>query len=144
MLAFQVEMAPLFERFVATWLKEHLPSHLLLGIQWSIPSGSGDPFRADMVIHDVDTRKCLAVLDTKYKDVGTPSPEDVHQARSYAEALGCANAILVYPTMPSNPIDHRLGKIRTQTLAFSLKENLDEGGNDFLAALLPGIIEKPL
>lgn len=139
MLAFQVDMAQLFERFVASWLKAHLPCSLRLGVQWAIPYGPGDSFRADMIIQDTATGRCLAVLDTKYKQVEAPSPADVHQARSYAEALNCAQAILVYPSMPLKPMDSVLGRIRTWTLAFPLNGNLEDGGQAFLSALIQGM-----
>lgn len=140
MLAFQVDMAQLFERFVAAWLKAHLPGHLRLEVQWSIPFAPGESFRADIVIHEAATGKCLAVLDTKYKGTEVPSPADIHQVRSYAEALNCSRAILVYPTMPGKPFDSQLGQIRTRTLSFPLDGDLDEGGRDFLSALAQEII----
>jgi 5-methylcytosine-specific restriction enzyme subunit McrC len=136
MLAFQVDMAQLFERFVAAWLKAHLPSHLRLGVQWSIPFAPGESFRADMVIQEAATGKCLAVLDTKYKDSEVPSPADIHQVRSYAEALNCSNAFLVYPTMPGKPMNTLLGRIRTLNLVFPLDGNLEQGGAEFLSCLL--------
>ena len=136
MLAFQVDMAQLFERFVAAWLKAHLPGSMKLEMQWSIPYGSGDAFRADMVIQDVDTGRCLAVLDTKYKQVDAPSPADVHQVRSYAEAMDCSQAVLIYPVTPGRPLDSVLGRIRTSTLAFSLDGDLELGGESLLFDLL--------
>jgi 5-methylcytosine-specific restriction enzyme subunit McrC len=95
---FLVDMAQLFERFVAEWLRKHLlPEYELRG-QWHVPlSEQGRlQFIIDLVLWDRRTRKPVCVLDTKYKkeEDGTAS-DDVAQVMAYAATQGCKRAVLI-------------------------------------------------
>lgn len=80
--SFLIDMASLYETFVAAWLKQHLPPHLRLYKQYSIQIGL--TCRIDLVIKDIQSEKCNFILDTKYKVRETVSSQDLHQVRSYA------------------------------------------------------------
>lgn len=60
---------------------------------------------------------------------------DVHEVRSYAEALGCSEAVLVYPIELQSCMNVRAGNIRVRTLTFAVGEDIDEGGEAFLSSL---------
>lgn len=83
MTPFLIDMAGLFERFVARWLEEHLPWGLEVEDQ---ESGFYDPeeeigYRIDIVLYGPLGRP-LAVLDTKYKRDPVPASADVAQVVS--------------------------------------------------------------
>lgn len=131
MCAFRIDMASLFERFVGSWLEKHLPDDLVLKRKVPLPFGG---YEADMVLFDRERDRPLAVIDAKYKRVDTPAAADVHQVRSYAEAFGCEDSILVYPIAPKHPIDFQ-NRIRTRSAVFRLDRALDEAGSRLLDSL---------
>jgi len=135
MLPFLINMAGLFEEFVAGWMRARLPHAVRLVDQehHTIGKGSGLSFVIDLVLRDHVTGKALAVLDTKYKcEVKT---DDIAQVVAYAEMTGCTEAVLVYPIAPQRPLDARIGAIRVRSLAFDLDSDLNDAGERFLAAL---------
>jgi 5-methylcytosine-specific restriction enzyme subunit McrC len=138
MLPFLVDMASLFERFVAKWLQAHLVEGLQTRAQERMLIGENEDleFRIDLLVMDATNRKVLAVVDTKYKVPDSPSTEDVSQVVAYAEAKGCQEAVLVYPIHLRKPLDTPIGKIRVRTLAFRLDGDLDENGSSFVRELL--------
>lgn len=137
MLPFLVDMAHLYERFVAKWLKAHLPSELQLEVQERVNIGETGSlfFDIDLVLSDAATGATRCVLDTKYKDSGRPAPDDIHQMISYAHTKGCSEAILVYPTPLKQPLDETIRGIRVRSLTFSLDDDLEQAGRAFMQRL---------
>jgi 5-methylcytosine-specific restriction enzyme subunit McrC len=135
-LPFLVNMARLYEEFVAQWLKAHLPRRLSLRIQQPIPIGTEASFAADLVLYDRTAGKVQAVIDTKYKQPERPDPADISQVVTYAEAVGCRQGILVYPAALSTPFDETIGDIRIRSLTFSLAADLEAAGQNFQMELL--------
>jgi len=137
MLPFLVDMARLYERFVAKWLKAHLPPELHLETQERVNIGETGSlyFDIDLVLSEVDTGLTRCVLDTKYKDSGKSAPDDIHQMISYAHTKGCSEAILVYPTPLKQPFDETIRGIRVRSLTFSLDDDLEQAGRAFLQSL---------
>jgi 5-methylcytosine-specific restriction enzyme subunit McrC len=129
-LPFVVRMDQLFERFVAEWLKRHLPPELELDIQEDVRlSGHGQvSFRIDLVLYRTGTRTPIAVLDTKYKVAEGPSSDDFAQVVTYAQLKGCVEAMLVYPAALPRPLDVGLRDVRIRSLTFDLGGDLDMAG----------------
>lgn len=142
MMPFLMDMARLFELFVAEWLKQHLPAEYELKEQHTVNFGdSGElQFRIDVVILDRKTRTPLLILDTKYKVPDSPSTTDIHEVRSYAEALGCTEAILVYPIKLPNSMDVKAGNIKVRTLTFAVNKDIEAAGIEFLDSLLSSVV----
>lgn len=141
MLPFLVEMARLYERFVAAWLQHHLPQPWRLQRQASYPLGAAGKlhFAVDLVIRHRTTETVQWVLDTKYKAVTTtPDTADVAQVIAYAQAIGAPTAVLIYPAPLPHPLDVQVGGVRVRTLTFALAGDLDAAGQEFLNALLQG------
>ncbi len=138
MLPFLVDMARLYELFVAEWLKAHLPAHWLLKAQERVQIGAASSlhFEIDLILYDRQTGAARCVLDTKYKTPPQPSTEDVAQVVTYAEAKGCREAVLVYPTALPTPFDEVIGDIRVRGATFDLAGELETAGQDFLNGLL--------
>lgn len=139
MLPFLVNMARLYERFVAEWLRAHLPTGLALEPQAQVYLSDTDNlhFEIDLVLYDADrpgAARCI--LDTKYKSSPVPATEDIAQVVAYAQAKRCREAILVYPAALARPLDSQIGDIRVRSLTFSLEGELEEAGRRFLAGLL--------
>jgi 5-methylcytosine-specific restriction enzyme subunit McrC len=142
-LPFLVDMAKLYERFVAAWLKVHLPSKYSVKAQERIQIGKDKSlyFNLDLVLYQRATRQAIYVLDTKYKTGSSVKTEDFHQASSYALSKNCKQAILIYPeplTIPldvTRPLDENNNYIRIRSLTFSLDGNLKEGGDLLLESL---------
>jgi len=138
MLPFLVDMAQLFEMFVAEWLKIHLPPTYYLKSQETIDiNKSGNiNIRIDLVLYDSATNQPHCVLDTKYKRTETPSPEDIAQVNLYASVKQCKEAILIYPENLSKPVDQVINGIRIRTITFDISGDLESGGNDFINKII--------
>ncbi len=139
-LPFLVNMESLFELFVAEWLKAHLPPRWRVKeqVHYQIGAQEGPEFVIDLVLYDTLLDVVQCVLDTKYKAPDAPAPSDISQVVSYAEAKGCDEAVLIYPTPLRAPLDARVGKkIRIRSLTFALSADLDQAGERFLEELLP-------
>lgn len=134
MIPFLVEMARLFEQFVAEWLRGHLPEGMSLRVQERVELGdAGDLHaRVDLVLYDV-TGRASVVLDTKYKTPEHPAPEDVFQVAGYADLKGCGEAFLVYPAPLKRPLDVRVGDVRVRSVTFGLEGDLEAAGRHFLS-----------
>ena len=87
------------------------------------------------LLYDAATHQAICVLDTKYKVPEQPTATDVSQVVTYAVIKGCQNAILIYPVAPSAPLDQQLREIRVRSLAFSVKEDLEQVGQAFVREL---------
>ena len=99
MVPFRVDMARLFEEFVAAWLREQLPDGLEVSAQETKAVGGPVPvvLRADIVVRDVATGEAVVVMDTKYKRDQVPQAGDLEQVLAYTEVYGCRFGVLVYP-----------------------------------------------
>lgn len=134
-LPFLINMARLYEKFVAQWLKINLPPQYKLKIKQTIKL---DPIKLeiDLLICDRITGKTLYVLDTKYKNPQQPANSDIYQITTYATSQHCPRAILIYPQPLKIGIDRDMGnKINLRTLTFSLEDNLEIAGQTFLQNL---------
>jgi 5-methylcytosine-specific restriction enzyme subunit McrC len=144
-LPFLVDMAGLFELFVAEWMREALRDTYHVAAQDIVPL---DPWRQlrfeiDLVLYDAPGGRPLAVLDTKYKNTGRPSTDDVAQIVAYATAMECREAVLVYPVRLDRPLDTKVGPIHVRALGFPLAGDLDAAGRLFLRNLGLTIPEGP-
>jgi 5-methylcytosine-specific restriction enzyme subunit McrC len=136
MLPFLVNMDRLFELFVAEWLSAHpLPGlsvasqdHAIIGSEGSLR------FDIDLVLYDQETGQARCVLDTKYKE--DRSSADVAQVVAYATAKDCEEAVLVYPSPLSVPLNVPVGRIQVRGVTFSLAGDLEQAGQDFVDALV--------
>ncbi|HEY9849677.1 MAG TPA: restriction endonuclease [Leptolyngbyaceae cyanobacterium] len=136
MLPFLIDMAKLYELFVAEWLKENLPSHLFLKFQEHINISDRISFKTDIVIYENTTGKPSYILDTKYKTPSSPAADDVAQVIAYAVSKECQDVVLVYPTSLKYPLNEQVGDIRVRSLTFFLNGNLEQAGQAFLKDLL--------
>ena len=137
-LPFLIDMAKLYELFVAEWLAEHLPAQFYLRPQENIfvgPQGTWN-FRIDIVIYDSATGRPWGIADTKYKAPDKPSPIDIAQVVTYAKLKECEEAVLVYPAKLSTPIDENIGDVRVRSLTYDLSGDLEKAGKEFLKAFL--------
>jgi 5-methylcytosine-specific restriction enzyme subunit McrC len=136
MIPFLVNMARLYELFVAEWLKANLPPPWQVRAQETVHIGLNNElqFEIDLVIEDSGGNPRY-VLDTKYKTAGKADNADINQIIAYATAKSCREAILIYPRPLPQPLDLWLDNIHIRTLTFSLAGDLEEAGQQFLGAL---------
>jgi 5-methylcytosine-specific restriction enzyme subunit McrC len=136
-LPFLVDMARLYELFVAEWLKQHLPAERFrVQVQEQVTLGTAQDlhFNIDLTLYDAESGEALCVLDTKYKAPDKPSNADIFQIMAYAEVKRCQEAALIYPTPV--PFDERLGEMRVRSLTFATEGDLEESGEAFLRQLV--------
>ncbi len=140
MIPFLVNMAQLFERFVAKWLASHLPSPWQVRVQENVRLGpdAGMSVEIDMVLYDKQMRPRM-VLDTKYKTPEKAAAPDFHQVVTYAAAKSASAAGLVFPVELGRPLNVRLGDMRVRSLTFALERELEVSGQLFLQELLAQI-----
>ncbi len=131
-------MAGLYEQFVAEWVAKNLPQQLHLAVQERVNIGEAGLlyFAIDLVLYDTETGQARCVLDTKYIHAASPAQDDIFQIVAYAEAKGCDQAVLIYPTPLARPLDERIGSIRVRTLTFALDGDLEQAGQNLLQDLL--------
>ncbi|MBN1878400.1 MAG: restriction endonuclease [Anaerolineae bacterium] len=138
-IPFLVNMARLYELFVAEWLTRNLdPARFQLKAQDTVTIGEHQNlrFNIDLTLYDTKTQSPICVLDTKYKAPDVPSQSDLSQVVMYAELKQCQDACLIYPTdLQVLPLKTPVGQIRIHTLTFSVAGNLEEGGHTFLRSL---------
>jgi 5-methylcytosine-specific restriction enzyme subunit McrC len=136
MISFLLNMAQLYERFVANWLKAQLPAPYRIKAQENITIGANNElhFQIDLTLYDENSYP-LAVLDTKYKTPDKPSPADINQVITYAKAKGCSHAVLIYPQPLPKPLHVQVGDVHLHTLAFGLDGDLDVAGTQFIDQL---------
>lgn len=140
MIPFVLNMADLFEMFVAEWMEENLPIGWRLKRQerFIISYKQDLSFQIDLVLRDPSGR-IHCILDTKYKADARPSTDDVSQVVAYALAEGCRDAVLVYPQALSQPLDEMIRDIRVRSIGFPLGGDLEEAGLSFLSQVLGGV-----
>jgi 5-methylcytosine-specific restriction enzyme subunit McrC len=134
-IPFVVEMARLYERFVAAWLACHLDGQWRVQIQETHPISSDQRFAIDLVLYDTQSGAVCCVMDTKYKIAARVNTADVAQVVAYAEAKGATEAVLIYPQPPATPLDTKVGNIHIRTLTFGVDGDLEQQGNTFLSQL---------
>ncbi|MEG4454602.1 5-methylcytosine restriction system specificity protein McrC [Microcoleus sp. N9_A1] len=137
MLPFLIDMAKLYEQFVAEWLNVNTPKGFFVKQQHRVTHDKIYFDKMDLILRDIETNEILYVLDTKYKAPDKVENTDRNQVVTYATLLNCKNAILIYPQNLKAPIDQQIGDIRVRSLTFSLDSNLNEAGKTFLTSLLP-------
>jgi 5-methylcytosine-specific restriction enzyme subunit McrC len=141
MVPFLVDMALLFETFVAEWLARQHLGGLYVDPQYSFTwdMEHGYKSRVDVVLRERHSHAPVCVLDTKYKLDEAPKPADINQVVTYSVGLGCREAVLVYPFPPHSPIDTHIGPVHVRTLGFPLDGNLDLSGQEMAERLLARI-----
>ena len=136
MLPFLIDMAQLYEAFVAEWLRIHLPSQFTIKRQERVIFGAGSPeFIIDLVLYDELGKQPLWVLDTKYKAPSHAAQEDIYQIVTYAKLMNCREAILIYPIGLAQPLDIEIGDVHVRSLRFAVDGDLERAGQDFLSLL---------
>ncbi len=138
MIPFLVNMNWLFEKFVAEWMKKHLPARFELKAQEAVTVSeeAGLRFNLDLTLYDRASGAPVAVLDTKYKTAESVGNQDFYQIVTYAKAKGAPLAVLVYPTPLAMPLDLKIGDTRVRGLTFPLVGDLEADGQAFLDRLL--------
>ena len=140
MLPFLIDMAKLYELFVAEWLKANTPKGFFVKQQHRVTHDKNYFDRIDLLLGDSETNEILYVLDTKYKAPDKVDNTDRNQVVTYATLLNCKNAILIYPQTLKASKDQQIGDIRVRSLTFSLNSDLNEAGKTFLTSLLPNTL----
>ena len=137
MVPFVVNMAQLYEMFVAEWLAKHGPERWRIKAQVPLPFGSQHQmkFQPDIIIEDVATGRAIAVLDTKYKVTKTPAYSDITQMTTYAHMIGCRDAVLIYPVRPAQAESYDLNGIEAHSAAFAIVDDLELAGERFLSSI---------
>jgi len=151
MAPFLVNMARLYEQYVAESLRRQLPPPWALRAQETVVHGAGGDaddgarggthggvqFIIDLVLYD-GAGTAHAVLDTKYRPLQRAAAADVAQVVAYAQSKGCRRAVLLYPQPPSPPLDVMVGDVRVQTMPFRPGEGARRDGVALMRALLQG------
>ncbi|MBE9160749.1 McrC family protein [Tychonema sp. LEGE 06208] len=135
MLPFLIDMAKLYEQFVAEWLKANTPTGFFVKKKHTVTHDQNYCDKIDLILRDIETNEILYVLDTKYKNPDQVASSDRHQIVAYANAVNCKNAILIYPQDLKQPLNNKIGDIRVRSLTFSLDGDLNEAGKTFLTSL---------
>ncbi|MEG4861852.1 MULTISPECIES: McrC family protein [unclassified Microcoleus] len=135
MLPFLIDMANLYEQFVAEWLKANTPTGFFVNKKHTVTHDQNYSDKIDLILRDIETNEILYVLDTKYKNPDQVASSDRHQIVAYANAVNCKNAILIYPQDLKQPLNNKIGDIRVRSLTFSLDGDLNEAGKTFLTSL---------
>lgn len=138
MIPFVIDMARLFERFVAAWLSQHLPDALALVQQESVRLGSVGQvtFRIDLIVRDRSSGRTVCVIDTKYKRSTHIASEDIAQVMAYAGIEATNQAFLIYPEKVKMGLDVRTDQVQIRTLGFSLEGDLHMNGETVLQPIL--------
>ncbi|HMN63338.1 MAG TPA: hypothetical protein PJ988_23420, partial [Anaerolinea sp.] len=110
---FLIDMAVLFEQFVAEWLNQKLGQDWLLKPQETVPLDAelNLMYRIDLVLAEARTGRVRCVLDTKYKKPEQPGYDDINQVVAYAVSQGCKEAVLIYPSALTRSISIMVGDI---------------------------------
>ena len=138
MLPFLVDMARLFELFVAEFMKKHLPPGYDLQPKEKvyITDDGSLQFEIDLILSSSISGEPLCVLDTKYKHPDHPSTADIQQVTTYAYSQGCRKAFLVYPAFSPVRQEIKVKDISIHCVTFSLENDLEESGKQFLDNLM--------
>ncbi|MGB1251714.1 MAG: McrC family protein [Candidatus Promineifilaceae bacterium] len=135
-LPFLVDMAALFERFVAQWLQKNLPAAYQLRVQErSGVAGGKIQMAIDLVIVERATGQVKMVLDTKWKSAEKPANQDIYQVAFYANSCHSPEAVLIYPSQLAQPFDETIRDVRLRTLTFDVSDSIDNAGKKFMIEL---------
>lgn len=127
--SFVFNMNEVFERFVAYYLREHVPAlddSLQIEIQPNIwlDMERKEKARPDIVLRKDGTRH--VILDTKYKVFeGSPSGADLHQMMAYCHSMQLGEAILIYPGAERINYRRRFQNFTVQALNVNLGGELE-------------------
>ena len=140
MIPFIINMPKLFENFVANWLSARLEKtrryRLFIQKHKSVIGTLGSlNMHIDLVVQDLEEMEAYLVADTKYKAPDKLNKSDIYQVVTYAKAMNCTEAVLVYPTAPGEALDVLVGDIRVRSLVFDVSLDLDTAGEVFLCDL---------
>jgi 5-methylcytosine-specific restriction enzyme subunit McrC len=143
MLPFLVNMARLYEMFIAEWLKVNaevylVPQNLEIKAQERVylDESKSFHFNIDLVLLDIHSGKVRYVLDTKYKIPDAPSANDTAKIIAYATAQDCPEAVLIYPQPLSKPLNTKISpNIRVRCLTFAIDDDIEKCGQKFLQEL---------
>ncbi len=143
---FRVEMASLFENFVAKKLEENLPKELELTTQYKCPLDDDRSWIIDLVVHNgpVEEGNVLFIADTKYSTPNStskllPRPSSLSQVVSYATALDIDQAYLLYPVSIETEFNQLIGDVRVRTLHFDAEQNFDHSIRSLLRSIFLGL-----
>ena len=139
MVPFTVDMPTLYERFVAQWLDDHLPTPFSAQAQQTVTIHESPSIQFDVDIVIRRDSEVVAVADTKYKQRSQPDTSDIEQVVAYAEAYDVEEAYLVYPEDLSTDFEFTVGDIRVRDLQFILEGDLAANGDSFQSDLLRAI-----
>ena len=116
---FLIDMAILFERFVADRLQHHLPERYRLYRQprRRLSASENRFVTPDLILQDL-AGKTLLVLDTKYKGDVRPALNDLYQVAFYAGEFNCGRAALIYPHKLPQPLHGINRDVTYQTFRF--------------------------
>lgn len=134
-----IDMARLFELFVAEWIRLNLPERWNLRIQdkVALEDGGDTHYKIDLTIADSADGLTKFVLDTKYKQPKLNwNYNDVNQVVAYAVSKGCLEGILVYPETVPPKMPLNIGDRKIRMLDFDISGDLDQSGQAFLDELL--------
>lgn len=138
MIPFLLDMSRIYEQFVAGWLQQHLPHPLQVYSQKRqyLDYKQSFFFDIDLVIENPLTQQVEYILDTKYKITPKPKTSDIFQIMAYGHSVQCNSAILVYPQKVETILDSNSHGLHLRSLVFSLGEDLEIAGQQFLKDLL--------
>lgn len=135
---FLVDMASLYELFIAEWLKAHktlFPTGYQIKAHDRVSLGRNKKVHLDIDLVLYKDGKACCVLDTKYKSPDKIKNPDIFQISYYARSKDCHDAVLIYPKTQNEPFDEPLKDIRVRFLSFPLDEDLDNAGKIFMEQL---------
>jgi 5-methylcytosine-specific restriction enzyme subunit McrC len=138
-LPFSLDMAKLFEEFVAEWLAEKLPEKLKVDPQFHVRLNANADlsFRIDLVLRDRMSGQALAVIDVKYKMAAQPSEGDIQQVVAYAVELGVSRAHLVYPFPLERSVEAKIGNVKVSTIGIDLNHAFSATWDTLALAITP-------
>ncbi|MEP7220630.1 MAG: restriction endonuclease, partial [Bacteroidota bacterium] len=141
-IPFLVDMASLYEKYVAEYLTEQIDDSLHLAEQQDVAVAHDGTIKVtiDLILSDAASGAPIAVLDTKYKAADQPSASDLQQVVAYAVAKNCRRAVLIYPTMPKHSFNGFYGASDVEVITTTVSPDGEIG--EGLRRML-GIVEAP-
>jgi 5-methylcytosine-specific restriction enzyme subunit McrC len=143
-IPFELDMANLFETFVAEWLRVNGPPEVVVRPQHRalLDANFQIQIHIDILLCEKVSGRPIAVLDTKYKLAERPADDDIYQISFYARELQANRAILVYPTLLATPFRMVHGKdIRVESVHFDIGAPLSASGPAFVNTLRAALSE---
>lgn len=134
---FLIDMALLFERFVADRLQHYLPEPYRLYRQprRRLSATESRFVTPDLILQD-RAGETLLVLDTKYKGVDRPALDDLYQVTFYAREFHCDRAGLIYPQGVAQPLNGINREVAYHTLVYDLAQPLEQAGKRLVEEIL--------